>query len=469
MRKIIAEQTIIFISVLKWVFISTVIGALIGIAVTFFLELINLSIEYTGGISFALFLLPPALFTSSLITTYLAPDAEGHGTEKVIEAIHKKAGKIKAAVIPVKMLVTIITLASGGSAGKEGPCAQIGAGIASKISDVFNLAPKDRKKIVICGISAGFAAVFGTPIAGAIFGVEVLAIGSLLYDVLLPSFISGITAYEISSSLGINYFHNPILLSPVINESFLLNMLLAGVFFGVCSALFIEALNIMEKISWKIKIWKPFKAFLGGLFLVGLTYIFSTQYLGLGLDTIESNLKGEQIIWYAFLVKILFTVITLNFGGSGGIITPIFFVGSAAGSLYGRLSGLDISTVSSIGMVALLAGCANTPISASIMSVELFGPSMAPYATVACIISFLITGHRSVYPSQILSFKKTGALDIELGKEIDDTDFDTEHAGFRLVRLKSKLVYKAFFSKFGFRKKRVRKKKRKIQQDKNSG
>ena len=456
MRNIIAEQTLIFISVLKWVFISSVIGALVGLAVTFFLKLINISIEATGGITFALFLLPFALLVSSLLTTYLAPDAEGHGTEKVIEAIHKKSGKIKAKVVPVKVAATVVTLAFGGSAGKEGPCAQIGAGIGSAISDAFNLAPKDRKKIVVCGISAGFAAVFGTPIAGAIFGVEVLAIGSLLYDVLLPSFISGITAYEISSNLGINYFHNPIILSPVINESFLLKMLLAGVFFGICSMFFIEALNYTEKISLKIKIWKPLKAFLGGLVLVGLTYLFSTQYLGLGLDTIEGNLKGEQIVWYAFLIKILFTVITLNFGGSGGIITPIFFVGSAAGSVYGKLSGLDTSTVSSIGMVALLAGCANTPISASIMSVELFGPSMAPYATVACIISFLITGHRSVYPSQILSFKKTASLDIELGKEIEDTEFDTQHAGFRLIRLKSKVIFRAFFSKFAFRKLRER-------------
>ncbi|MEO8513295.1 MAG: chloride channel protein, partial [Ignavibacteria bacterium] len=368
------------------------------------------------------------------------------------------AGKIKAKVVPVKMAATLITLAFGGSAGKEGPCAQIGAGIGSSISDIFNLAPKDRKKIVVCGISAGFAAVFGTPIAGAIFGVEVLAIGSLLYDVLLPSFISGITAYEISSNLGINYFHNPIILSPVINESFLLKMFLGGVFFGFCSMLFIEALHYTEKISFKIRIWKPLKAFLGGLFLVGLTYIFSTQYLGLGLDTIEANLKGEQVIWYAFLIKILFTVITLNFGGSGGIITPIFFVGSAAGSVYAKLTNLDTSTVSSIGMVALLAGCANTPISASIMSVELFGPSMAPYATVACIISFLITGHRSVYPSQILSFKKSASMDIELGKEIEDTEIITGHAGFRLIRLKSKLIYKAFFSKFAFRKQRNRNK-----------
>lgn len=450
MKKIIAEQTLIFISVLKWVFISTVIGALVGLSVTLFLKLLNYSIETGSSFPYPLLLIPPAFFLSSLLTKYLAPEAEGHGTEKVIEAIHKKSGKINAIVIPVKAAATLLTLSAGGSAGKEGPCAQIGAGVASTLSDIFNLAPKDRKKIVICGISAGFASVFGTPIAGAIFGVEVLAIGSLLYDVLLPSFIAGITAYEVSSNLGINYFHNPIILSPTINEAFFLKILLGGVFFGICSVIFIESLNLTEKISSKIKIWKPLKALIGGIVLSGLAMIFSTKFLGLGLDSIEHSLKGGQMIWYAFLIKILFTSITLSFGGSGGIITPIFFVGTAAGSLYAALTGLDPSTVSSIGFAALLAGCANTPISASIMSVELFGPSLAPYATVACVISFLITGHRSVYPSQILSFRKTGSMNIELGKEIENTEFNPSHPGFRLFRLKMAIISKTLFSKMGF-------------------
>ena len=151
---------------------------------------------------FIFFLLPVGLFLSVVLTKYLAPDAEGHGTEKVIEAVHKHSGKINAAVVPVKIIATIITLASGGSAGKEGPCAQIGAGLSSIFADLFRFNESERKKLVICGISGGFAAVFGTPIAGAIFGVEVLFAGSILYDVLLPSFISGIMAYQVSKSLG---------------------------------------------------------------------------------------------------------------------------------------------------------------------------------------------------------------------------------------------------------------------------
>ncbi len=367
-------------------------------------------------------LLPAAFFVSTFIIQYLAPDAEGHGTEKVIEAVHKNSGRIKAAVVPVKLVSTIITLAAGGSVGKEGPCAQIGGGLSSLFADLLRFGDEDRRKLVICGISAGFAAVFGTPIAGAIFGVEVLFIGSILYEVLLPSFIAGITAYQISSSLGLTYFHHTINFVPVFSEGFFLKIMLAGLFFGVVSIIFIETLKYFEKLSEKIKIWKPLKGVIGGVVLIGLTLIFSSQYLGLGLDSIESNLKGGSIPWYAFLVKILFTSITLSFGGSGGIVTPIFFAGAASGSLFAVILGLDLATFSGIGLVSVLAGAANTPIAASIMAVELFGPKIAPYATVACVISFLITGHRSVYPSQILSFKKSSSLNADIGIEIEDVE-----------------------------------------------
>jgi H+/Cl- antiporter ClcA len=154
------------------------------------------------------------LAASSYITKYLAPEAEGHGTEKVIEAVHRHDSKIKAIVVPIKLVTTVITLACGGSAGKEGPCAQIGGGLASMVAKMFHFDKADRRKLVICGISAGFASVFGTPIAGAIFGIEVLFIGGIMYEVLLPTFIAGVMSYQVSSSLGISYFYHTIYLLP---------------------------------------------------------------------------------------------------------------------------------------------------------------------------------------------------------------------------------------------------------------
>ena len=233
-KKTLAEPTVLFISIIKWVFLATAAGTVVGLATTLFLKMLEWSTVWSHQWSYWFLLLPIAMFLSTILVMYLAPEAKGHGTEKVIESIHKRSGKIPIVVVPVKLIATIITLAFGGSAGKEGPCAQIGAGITSLMSDLLRFDEHDRKKLVICGISAGFAAVFGTPIAGSIFGVEVLFVGAILYDVLLPSFIAGITAYQISSSFGITYFHEAVSLVPVFSEGFLLKVMASGVFFGIC-------------------------------------------------------------------------------------------------------------------------------------------------------------------------------------------------------------------------------------------
>jgi H+/Cl- antiporter ClcA len=449
MKRRIKEETILFISVVKWVFLASVIGIIVGLSTTIFLKALNWSIAFTHQQPFYFYFLPIALFLSVILTKYLAPDAEGHGTEKVIEAVHNRSGKINASVVPVKLAATIITLASGGSAGKEGPCAQIGAGLSSVFADLFKFNDSERRKLVICGISGGFAAVFGTPIAGAIFGVEVLFAGSILYDVLLPSFISGIMAYQVSSFFGITYFYHPLKFTYVFSEFFFLKVVLLGLFLGICSLLLIEALYLGKKASEKIKVWQPLKGLLGGALLVVLALIFSKQYLGLGLDTIEMSLSGGDIVWYAFILKIIFTMITLSLGGSGGIITPIFFIGATAGTAFATVFGLDKATFGAIGLVGLLAGAANTPIAASIMAMELFGPKIAPYAAVACVVSFLISGHRSVYPSQVLSIRKSSSVIVETGKAVEGLKVHVEPRKksisaniFRMARVVIKILYK---------------------------
>lgn len=177
-------------------------------------------------------------------------------------------------------------------------------------------------------------------------------------------------------------------------------------------------------------IWSPLKGLLGGGVLIMLSFLFSTRYLGLGLDTIKDALEGGSVPSSAFLLKILFTSITLSFGGSGGIITPIFFVGASAGHVFANVLGFNVTIFSAIGMVALLAGAANTPISASIMAIELFGPAVGPFAAVACVVSFLMTGHRSVYPSQVLSLTKSSSLNVVHGKEmknIGEVEYKPRH------------------------------------------
>ena len=192
-------------------------------------------------------------------------------------------------------------------------------------------------------------------------------------------------------------------------------------FFGLCSLVLIETLGLFHRLGRRLTLSAPWKGLLGGALLVLLAAAFSTRYLGLGLETIAASLEGNQVPPGAFLLKMVFTAVTLGFGGSGGIITPIFFVGAAAGNAFGTAMHFDLGLFSAIGMVALLAGAANTPISASIMAIELFGPGIGPYAAVACIVSYLMTGHRSVYPSQVLSLAKSASLSVVTGGEMRDS------------------------------------------------
>ena len=423
-RARVLEQSILFVSIVKWLFFAACVGVIVGSSTMIFLKALEKSISLASSFRYYFVLLPAALFASSFIINRLALEAKGHGTEKVIEAVHKRWGKMDPWAVPVKLIATIITIALGGSAGKEGPCAQIGAGLASTFAGWLKFDDVDRRKLVVCGISAGFAAVFGTPIAGAMFGVEVLFIGSLLYDVFLPSFVAGIIGYQVSSHLGVLYFHETLRFVPTFSGLFFMKVCASGLFFGICSFLFIEMLRYFERLSGKVRLWEPIAAALGGACLVGLAFALSPRYLGLGLGTMQHALEGGHVPVFSFVAKMLFTSITLNFGGSGGIVTPIFFVGATAGNVFARVLGFDLPVFSAIGMVGLLAGAANTPISASIMAVELFGPAVAPYAAIACVISFLMTGHRSVYPSQVLAASKSRSLIVSKGREIYVCDVD---------------------------------------------
>ncbi len=420
MRKSVLEESVLFISVIKWFCLATFVGIFVGASTTVFLKGLEAAIFVSSQYKYYFLLLPVALFLSSVIIRYLAPEAKGHGTEKVIEAVHKRSGRINPLVVPVKLIATIITISLGGSAGKEGPCAQIGAGLSSMFSSLFRFNDKDRKKLVMCGISAGFATVFGTPIAGAIFGVEVLFVGGLLYDVLFPSFVAGLVGYQVASFLGITYFHQPLNFVPVFSSMLFTKVCISGVFFGLCAFSFIKVIKYVDILRNKLVIWEPLRGIVGGVVLVVLAFLFSPKLLGLGLDTIQVTLEGDSVYPLLFIGKMLFTAITLSFGGSGGIVTPIFFIGAASGNAFANIFSLDVAMFSAIGMVALLAGAANTPISASIMAAEIFGPEVAPYAAIACVISFLMTGHRSVYPSQVLAVSKSPSIYVEKGLEMED-------------------------------------------------
>ncbi len=442
-RKHLTEQMAIFLSVAKWVVLSSVVGIVIGAVVTLFLKILIVGEQNRADLPFPYFyLLPVALFLTVFLIRTFAPNAEGHGTEKVIEAVHKKHGKIDVAVIPVKLFATVLTLFAGGSVGKEGPGAQIGAGTASLLSDILRFSKEDRKKLVICGISAGFASVFGTPIAGAIFGVEVLIIGVILYDVLLPSFIAGFAAFTTAQFLGIEYTYFDIhfFQSVTLDLPLILKVVAAGIFFGIVSDLIVTAMNMTHHFIKKLSLHPYLVALLGGAVLVLLTLVFGEMYLGLGLGTIKDVLTPHPYIpadipWYAFILKTIFTSITLGVGGSGGIITPLFYIGATSGMSFAQIIGdSHVTLFAALGFVSVLAGATNAPIAATIMAVELFGLEIAHYAALSAVISFLITGHRSVFPSQILAMKKSEMLEVRVGEVIENADVDLEEKEIGRIR-----------------------------------
>ncbi len=432
MKKHLVEQFLIFSSVTKWVFLSSAVGSIIGAIIALFLNIIHYANNTKSLLDFpSYYLLPFGLVLSVFLVKKFSPDAKGHGTEKVIEAVHIKDGLINTSVLPVKLLATVITIFSGGSVGKEGPGAQIGAGFASLISQIFKFSAKDRRKLVICGISAGFASVFGTPISGAIFGVEVLIVGIIMYDVLLPSFIAGFAAYTTAKLLGINYTYFHMEFSNALHFDFflILQVALAGLFFGFISYFFITSLRFAENKIEKIPLNIYVKAFLGGLILVLISLIIGDSFFGLGLDTIstlfysDANLS-QDVPWYSFIAKTIYTSITLGAGGSGGVITPIFYVGATSGNFFGHFIGDNIALFAALGFTSVLAGATNAPIAAIIMAVELFGIEIAHYAAISAVISFLITGHRSVFSSQILKMKKSDMLNIDYGDNINKSNVD---------------------------------------------
>jgi len=449
MKKHVTEQTAIFYSVLKWIVLSSLMGVIIGFVVTLFLKILQFSEDSRSLLPFDYYYLMPFAFVLTVfLVKKFAPSAEGHGTEKVIEAVHKSYGKIDISVIPVKTLATVLTIFSGGSVGKEGPGAQLGAGVASFISDVFKFKKEDRKTLVICGISAGFATVFGTPIAGAIFGVEVLVIGVIMYDVLLPSFIAGFAAFTTAQLLGVEYtyydvrfYQNVILDLPLIFK-----VIMAGLFFGLVAYLVIVVVNKLHSLITKIPINIYLKVFIGGVILIGMTKIFGEHYIGLGLEEIKVSLTQNHtdLPWYAFILKTLFTALTLGIGGSGGIITPIFYIGATSGhSLGAFISPQYVELFAALGFVSVLSATTNAPIAATIMAVELFGIEIAHYAALSAVISFLISGHRSIFPSQILAMRKSEILQVKMGEEIEKADIDLEEKQLvRINKLKMRMLNK---------------------------
>jgi H+/Cl- antiporter ClcA len=418
------EHTALLISTLKWALLGACAGLCVGFGTRAFLWALAASgaavTRLTGDALSPYWLLPLALPACVFLVRHFAPTARGHGTEAVIAAIHQRSGRVEWRVAPVKLLATVVTLAFGGSVGKEGPCAQIGASITSLFADILRLSDEDRRRLVICGIGAGFAAVFGTPISGALFGIEVLYLGRIEYSVLFPCVVSGIVAHLVCG------VHAPV---PALHDSlgglgrtemFLLSIVF-GMVFGLIALVLIESMRAADKALHRFERHPYLVAAAGGVLLIVFYRLVGTAYAGLGVDTIEAALAGSAAIAVlAFLYKIIATTITLETGGSGGIVTPLFFIGATSGAVLARLFHLPSGIFAAFGFVSLVAAAANTPIAAMVMGIELLPADIGVYAALSAGTAFLLVGHRSVYASQKIGLSKSAGLEIQLEGAIGD-------------------------------------------------
>ena len=412
------EQLTLLRYVIKWVVWATIVGGLVGLSTTLFLTLLQRTTDLVASVPHSVFLLPFGLVLSSWVTRTFAPEAGGQGVERVIQAIHYRSGTIQGAVIPIKAFATLCTVSVGGSVGSVGPCAQIGGGLISLLADLGRFSDDDRKTLVICGISAGFASVMGTPLAGALFGIEVLCVGSLVYQSLLPSIIAAIVGHQVALLAGVSF--SPVALIPIppFSLSALLWIVVSGVAFGLIAFLLIEGMALGTWLAIQLRVHVLWKSLIGGIVIVVIALFLTPHILGSGSEVIRQTFQGDENVWYLFLLKILVTSVTLNFGGSGGIIMPICFVGATAGSFFGTVFEISPAFLAALGFAGLLAGAINTPITAVFVAIELFGLSIGPYVVIICAISFLMSGHRSAIPTQLLQFKKASTLRGQLHQEI---------------------------------------------------
>lgn len=408
--KLVRDELWLVSSIVKWSVFSALAGLLVGSVAAGFLNLLSSSIRLVEALGPVRYLmLFPGLFASMFIVRYLTHDAK----VDVEEAVHKHSGAVNVLVIPVRLAATIITIACGGSVGKEGPCVQIGAGVVNSVASLLNFDDYDRKRLAIVGISAGISAVFGTPITGAVFGVEVLYAGQVYYDVLLPAFIGGVVSSMTSAYWGAGRLPAFLIGIPKLGPHMLVWSLAAGVFFGLVAMLHIECLRSVNGAFKRLQV--PFwgKPAIGSAILLFITLLCGPLYLGLGDEIIKSAVGGGKVPLFAFALKSLAMSVTLGSGGSGGVLTPTLFIGASSGAFFSRLFSLDQPVFSALGLVAVLAGATNTPIASTILAMELFGSAVAPFAGIACAVSYVITGHRSLYPGQLILRPKTRAFVIK--------------------------------------------------------
>lgn len=400
------EQYPILLFLIKWMVIVLFVGFFAGSASALLLISLDWVTNYREQHLWIIALLPLGGFVIGLMYYYWG-NSVTKGNNLLLEEVHTPRNIIPFKMAPLIFVGTVLTHLFGGSAGREGTAVQMGGAIADQFSKVFKLKDTDRKIIIITGISAGFASVFGTPLAGAIFALEVLIVGRIRYEAIFPSFFVAVIAhYTCHSIWHVSHTHYSIPFVPEMTPMFLLYTVLVGIIFGLVALMFSKFVHLWTNLGKKLIKYLPLRTFSGGIVIALAVYLMgTTKYIGLGVPTIVDSFTVQQQ-WYDFLLKLLFTTFTLGVGFKGGEVTPLFFIGATLGSALFLIIPLPMALLAGMGFVAVFAGATNTPIACTVMGIELFGAETGVFIAIACVCSYLFSGHTGIYTSQIIGSPK---------------------------------------------------------------
>lgn len=392
------------LTLIKWLACACLSGVAIGIVGAVFHHALTYVTEMRTQHSYLLFLLPAAGLL--IVAIYKASgNAVNKGTNLVITAIHSKE-EVPTRMAPIIILSTLLTHLCGGSAGREGAALQVGGSLGNYFAKLLHFDEKDTRIMLMCGMSACFAALFGTPIAAAVFSMEVISVGIMYYAALVPCVISALIADGISTLLGIEGTHFTIGELPSMNIFTGTKMTVMSILFALASILLCIALH--KASEWLSDLFENayLRIIAAGCIVIVLRYVTgTTDYLGAGTDIINQSFV-TSCAWYVFILKIIFTAFTLGGGFKGGEIVPTLFVGATLGSFLAPLFGLPIGLCAACGMVSVFCGVTNCPLTSLIISIEMFGGASIQYCMLCIALSYLLSGYYSLYNSQRIVYSK---------------------------------------------------------------